>query len=158
VRLILLNTFFVLAISLYMASAVAQVDVPPGKGGSDVQSLISDGRRLLQEKKYQEALKRFESTLARDEKNAEALYYAGTIYMILGRTQKGLAYIERSVALAPNNLRLRFILAKTYETLSMIDEAIDAFRKVQTMAPGSPLCRSRRETVPSTETRTRPSG
>lgn len=116
---------------------VAQEAVPSTNAAGEIQAQIADGRRLLQQKKFQEALQRFESVLARDDSNAEAFFYAGTIYIILRQTQKGLNYIERSVALAPDNIRLHFILAQTYENLSMPDKALDMYRKVEKMAPRS---------------------
>ena len=114
-----------------------QEAVPSANAAGSVEVLIADGRKLLQEKKYEEALRYFEYVLSKDASNAEALYYAGTIYIIQNNTQKGLEYLERSVALAPKNVRLHFILAQTYETLSMMDKAIDMYQKVEKMAPAS---------------------
>ena len=116
---------------------VAQETAPSVKVAKTADALIADGRKLLQEKKYEEALRYFEKVLSKDGSNAEALYYAGTIYIIQNNTQKGLEYLERSVALEPNNARLRFILAQTYETLALTDKAIDMYQKVEKMAPGS---------------------
>ena len=114
-------------------TGVAQEVAPP----ASAKALMADGQKLLQEKNYEEALRYFEKVLSKDGSNAEALYYAGTIYIIQNNTRKGLDYLERSVALAPKNVRLHFILAQTYETLSLTDKAIDMYQKVEKMAPAS---------------------
>jgi len=78
-----------------------------------------------------------EAVLDKDSSNAEAYFYAGTIYIISKNSKKGIEYLERSAALAPDNVRLRFILAETYEKLSLLAKAMDTYREVQKMAPDS---------------------
>ncbi len=117
--------------------SVAQEAAPPTNAGDSAKALLAEGNKLLRDKKYEEALRYFEKVLSKDGSNAEALYYAGTIYFIQNNTQKGLDYLERSVVLAPNNVRLHFILAQTYETLLLTDQAVDMYLKVEKMAPVS---------------------
>ena len=100
-----------------------------------LKMLMAEGTRLFQKREYDRALQDFEAVLSQDASNAEAYFYAGTIYIILKDSQKGVDYLERSVALAPNNVRLRFILAQTYENLSFLDKAIATYQKVEQMAP-----------------------
>ena len=116
---------------------VAQESAPSANAVKTAEAMMADGLKLLQDKKYEEALRYFEKVLSKDGSNAEALYYAGTIYIVQNNIQKGLEYIERSVALSPNNVRLHFILAQTYETLSLTDKAIDMYQKVEKMAAAS---------------------
>lgn len=130
---VILSLFFLFGTTI----VVAQEGAPSRKAAADVQSQMLDGRKLLQEKKYEEALQHFESVLLQDDSNAEAFFYAGTIYIILKQTDKGLKYLERSVALEPKNVRLRYILAQTYENLSLSDKAIATYHEVEVLAPGS---------------------
>ena len=99
---------------------------------------MENGRKLLQEKELDKALREFEAVLKLDKANAEALFRAGTIYLRLNQVPKGIEYIERSVSLAPDNIKLRLILAQTYEGARMFDKAIAEYRKVMEMAPNTP--------------------
>ncbi|MEJ2650798.1 MAG: tetratricopeptide repeat protein [Gammaproteobacteria bacterium] len=103
-----------------------------------VGALIAEGRRSLQGGDVDHALQSFEEALKLDASNAEAFYYAGTIYIHKNDVKKGLGYLERSVELAPKNVKLRFILAQTYEGVSLLDKAIAAYHQVEEMAPNSP--------------------
>ena len=131
------TTLLLVLIVLGVTPGAAQEAAPSVNTADNIEMLMANGRSLLQQKQYDLALHNFETVLNRDKSNAEAYYYAGTIYIIQKQTQKGLEYIERSVSLAPNNLRLRFILAETYENLSFMDKAVDMYQKVEKMAPGS---------------------
>lgn len=99
---------------------------------------MANGRKLLQQKELEKALQVFETVLKRDKSNAEAFFHAGTIYLRLNQVPKGIEYIERSAKLAPDNVKLQFILAKTYEGAKLNDKAIAEYRKVMEMAPNTP--------------------
>jgi tetratricopeptide (TPR) repeat protein len=137
VRNILCKVILSILLLLGATIGIAQETTPLVNSAGSAEALIADGRRLLQDKKYGEALRNFEKVLSKDGSNAEALYYAGTIYIIQNNTQKGLEYLERSVALEPNNVRLSFILAQTYENLSLTDKAIDMYQRIKKLSPDS---------------------
>ena len=115
----------------------AQSALPSANDAESLSAMMKDGLKQLKQKNYSAALKYFEAVLDKDKSNAEALFYAGSIYIILNRTQEGLDYLERSAALAPANVRLHFILAETYGNLSLIDKAVDEYRKIEKLVPGS---------------------
>lgn len=103
-----------------------------------LNSLLEQGRGLLQKNEPTAALEAFEAAIKLDPNNAEALYYVGTIYLRLNQIEQGVLYLERSAQLAPDNTRLRFLLADTYGRLRMMDRAIEEYRAVVGMAPNSP--------------------
>lgn len=123
---------------LFLAAYSSAQEAEPSAGeGSRINILITDGHRLLQRGDLDKALKSFEEVLKIDSSNAEALYYAGTIYIRRNNMDKGVSYLERSAALEPNNARLQYILAQTYEHLSKLKKAIDAYHRVEKIAPNS---------------------
>ncbi len=81
----------------------------------NISELILAGRKSMKEKKYEEAVKRFEKTLLIAPQNPEALYYAGVAYLKTGNIKQGIEFIENSLTLQPENLRLRFAYGKILE-------------------------------------------
>ena len=134
----LIKFTFLLLLLFGSAVCVSQEALPSFNGAESIKNLMDEGRKLLQQKQYDRALQFFEAALRKDEKNAEALFFAGTIYITQKQQQKGLSYIERSVKMAPENMKLRLILAKTYVSLSLVDKALDMYHQIEQMAPGSP--------------------
>ena len=137
VRIILGKIFSLLLLLFSVTAGVAQEVAPLASTAKSPELLMSQGIKLFQQKEYNQALEDFEAVLAIDASSAEAYFYAGTIYVILKKGQKGVDYLERSVALAPDNARLRFILAQTYENLSFLDKAIETYEKIEQMAPNT---------------------
>jgi tetratricopeptide (TPR) repeat protein len=119
-------------------SGVAQEGLPSAPAASGVDSFMAEGRRLLQQGDLEKALQAFEAVLKRDGTNAEALFRAGTIYLRINQVPKGIEYLERSANAAPTNVKLRLILAQTYEGAQLWEKALDAYGKVSEMAPSSP--------------------
>lgn len=99
--------------------------------GAGVDVMMQDARNLLQKGDVNAALEEFEKVIGIDDKNAEALYRAATIYLNMNQVSRGLNYLERSVAAAPDNVRLRMVLARTYENAQVYDKALDEYRRVQ---------------------------
>ena len=134
----LIKYAFLLLLVFGSAVCVSQEALPSINGAESIKNLMDEGRKLLQQKQYDRALQFFEAVLSKDDTNAEALFFAGTIYITQKQQQKGLSYIERSVKLAPKNMKLRLILAKTYESLSLADKALEMYHQIEQIAPGSP--------------------
>lgn len=101
-------------------------------------ALMDQGRALIEQGDLASALQRFEAATQLEPTNAEAWYFAGTIYMRMNEIERGVGYLERSTELAPDNPRLRFVLAETYGRLRLVDKAIEHYRAVVGMAPNTP--------------------
>lgn len=104
----------------------------------EVATLMEQGRQLLQQNNIPAALNKFEEVLKINPAEAEALYYAGTIYLRNNDIERGVRYLERSTQAAPDNARLHFVLGDTYGRLRMVDKAIEQYRAVVGIAPNSP--------------------
>lgn len=124
--------------TLFITATGFGQEVATAATAGKVNALMTEGRHFLQSGDVDHALHSFEEAIKLDASNAEAYYYAATIYVHKHDMQKGLKYLERSVELAPNNVKLRFVLAQTYEGMSLLDKAIDTYHEVEKMAPNSP--------------------
>ena len=109
-----------------------------GARAEDVSTLMEQGRQLLQQNDIPSALAKFEAVLKLNPNEAEALYYAGTIFLRSNEVERGVQYLERSTQAAPDNARLHFVLGDTYGRLRMVDKAIEQYRAVVGIAPNSP--------------------
>jgi tetratricopeptide (TPR) repeat protein len=104
----------------------------------NVEKLMAEGRKLLQQSELEQALRVFQSVLQLDGKNSEALFRAGTIYLRINQIPKGIEYMNRGVQSEPANIKLRLVLAQTFEGAQLWDKALEAYRKVTEMAPNTP--------------------
>jgi tetratricopeptide (TPR) repeat protein len=67
----------------------------------DALSSVQQGKQLLSEKKYDEALQQFGAALKEDSKNAEAYKGAGYAYVYKGDKVHALQYLKYSIQLNP---------------------------------------------------------
>src|SRR3569832_1047226 len=109
-----------------------------GARAEDVSTRMEQGRQLLQQNDIPSALAKFEAVLKLNPNEAEALYYAGTIFLRSNEGERGVQYLERSTQAAPDNARLHFVLGDSYGRLRMVDKAIEQYRAVVGIAPNSP--------------------
>ena len=109
-----------------------------GAHAKEMAALMEQGRQLLQQNDVPAALEKFNEVLKINPLEAEALYYAGTIYLRNNDIERGVQYLERSAQAAPDNARLHFVLGDTYGQLRMVDKAMEQFRTVVAIAPNSP--------------------
>ena len=98
-----------------------------GARADDVGTRMEQGRLLLQQNDIPSALAKFEAGLNLIPTEAEALYYAGTIFLRSIEVERGVQYQERSTQATPKNTRLHFVLGDTYGRLRMVDKAIKQY-------------------------------
>lgn len=123
-------------IIMLMAWILAGVPVATQAAKADaaaIAGMMQKARGLLQGGDLKSALEEFEKVISVDAGNAEALYLAASIYLRMNQSAKGIRYLERSVAAAPDNVRLRLVLAQAYETAELYDKALDEYRRIRTM-------------------------
>lgn len=114
-----------------------------------VKALMEEGQRLAQQGDLKAALQEYEKVIAIDAANAEALYRAAIIYLRMNQPSRAIDYLERSVASAPKNIRLRMVLAQTYESAQLYDKALAEYRKVLELEPSGDMAKEahKRETI-----------
>lgn len=104
---------------------------------TDIADLIAEGRKRLTGGDPQGALQEFEQARARDPENPQVLYFLGNLYLQLQQPEIGLKYLARSVELAPDNHRVRLVLAKAYERFGNLSDAMREYQLVISKAPGT---------------------
>lgn len=114
----------------------------------DLDALIAEGRRQLNERDSVGALRVFKSVLAHDPDNVEILYFAGNLHMSLGQPIPGIAYLRRAAALAPDIARLRFTLAQAYEYNGLLEDALQELLAAASVGAGTPEGEAARQRVP----------
>jgi tetratricopeptide (TPR) repeat protein len=132
-----------------MATAIGHAYGATATPQGQIKALMESGHRLLQQGDFEAALQEYEKIIAIDPTNAEALYRAATIYLRMNQPSKAIDYLERSVASAPKNIRLRMILAQTYERAQIYDKALAEYRKVLELEPSGEVAKEahKRETI-----------
>jgi len=88
--------------------------------------LFCEGVALEHQKKYEEAIKRFEKALALDKRSSSILFEIGYCYQNLAKNKKAVEYLKRSIKLNPENGPAHEVLAFTYNALGQRDKALEA--------------------------------
>jgi len=127
----------VLLCGLPLPAALGQQGQDAFLSATDISDLIAAGRQRLTGGDPQGALQEFEEARARDPENPQVLYFLGNLYLQLQQPELGLKYLARSVELAPDNHRVRLVLAKAYERFGNLDDAMREYQKVISLAPDS---------------------
>ncbi|MGE0373245.1 MAG: tetratricopeptide repeat protein [Gammaproteobacteria bacterium] len=121
----------------YIPAAPGQQTPDAFLSATDISDLIAEGRKRISGGDPQGALQEFEEALARDPENPQVLYFLGNLYLQLQQPELGLKYLARSVELAPENFRVRMVLAKAYERFGNLNDAMREYQKVISVAPDS---------------------
>lgn len=109
-----------------------RVELGPETG---LETLIAAGRYRMANNDPAGALEAFE--LARDKQpdDPEVLFFIGNLNLQLGHGEPGVRALEQSLALTPQNYRLRLVLARAYENFATVEEALQQLRTVAALAP-----------------------
>ncbi len=91
---------------------------------------FEDGKRLLKEKKYEEAIKSFETCYKLDNKNHQALEAIAIAYGSMEQYDTARTYFEKAVELKPRNKLYLMNLAITYVKLKEYSKAKDIYYRV----------------------------
>jgi len=86
---------------------------------------------LAKEKRFDEALDTLD--LVRNPNTPKALNYRGYITRKLGRTEEGIGYYLKSVALDPKYIQVREYLGEAYVTQGKLDLAKEQLSAIQTL-------------------------
>jgi tetratricopeptide (TPR) repeat protein len=108
------------------------------QGAKEAFELITKAGDLLGHQDFKGAIEAAESALTKDPANPRALYLAGYAHLLRKEPDEGLKQVARSVQHAPENFRLRLILAKAYDQFAHIDEAQREYQEVIRIAPNTP--------------------
>lgn len=102
---------------------------------TNLETLIAAGRHRMANNDPEGALEAFELAREKQPDNPEALFFIGNLNLQLGRVEQGIRALEQSLALTPDNFRLRLVLARAYERFATPQEALHQLRSVAALAP-----------------------
>jgi len=100
------------------------------------KNIIKRGRRFLEKGDLAGAEKVFKSLLARSPDSAQGHYWLGQVNVKREKYDEGLADIEKSAALMPENVGIRLALGMAYEEAGMLLEAERTYLRVLEISPG----------------------
>ncbi|WP_242922688.1 OmpA family protein [Pontibacter liquoris] len=114
-------SLLLLMVCLFASAAAAQ----------NTRKLIRTGNKYFEKENYREATPYYEKALAKDPKNAKALFFAGIGYMSFDK-EKASEYLYRAQRQKPNvDKDMEYWLARVDHINYRFDSAIDHFQKYQ---------------------------
>lgn len=102
---------------------------------SRLKGNLEEGARLMQEKRWEEAVRLFEAMAERSPKQAEIFYRLGVGYLELGRFQKAEEALKRSLRLNPAHTQASLHLARLYESTQRLQEALSVYERIIEVDP-----------------------
>jgi Flp pilus assembly protein TadD len=96
---------------------------------------VNDARRLIGEKRYDEAVKTLDTARRASPRNVSALVLTGVAQLQAGRPQAAVAPLRRAAEIAPANADVPFNLGLAMLALGDAARAEDAFRRTLALAP-----------------------
>jgi tetratricopeptide (TPR) repeat protein len=102
---------------------------------NDAEGLSQRALRLMQERRWDDALEELESALALDPFNAANHYHLGVVLDELRRTEEAVEAYERADAIHPDHPDVLNRLALDVHTLGQTDRALELFARVERVTP-----------------------
>jgi tetratricopeptide (TPR) repeat protein len=103
---------------------------------SEHENLLNSAFQLHQSQRILEALDLYNKVLPLQQDNAQLLYMAGTANLQIGQAEQGIALIERSLALNPNNPAAHNNVGRALQSLERADDALAHYDKALAIQPG----------------------
>lgn len=119
----MLRSLSVILLGLVSFTAIAQ----PSNSATDY---FNEGKRLMDDKKYEEAYSAFKNAVLKDANYKEALYEAGWCANELEKYSDAVKFLVKAKSLDANNKKVLFELGYAYKNLDKIDEATTSFKKI----------------------------
>jgi len=98
---------------------------------------ILESEQLIQEERYDEALRQIRKILEKDPDNIEALNDAGVTALNLQESEKAISYLSHALNLDPGNLNVFYNLLDSYLSEKDFESACELFTKYQDKLPES---------------------
>ena len=99
------------------------------------KQLIERGEAKFAKKDLEGALADFRLAIKVDPNDWEAYNNVGVVLSVLGRPEKGLPYVLKSIRLTPNNAYPLVEISQIYSKLKRFDDAVDAANRAIRLEP-----------------------
>ena len=104
---------------------------------AELQNVAVAARKNLQQGKYQTAEKQYQTILARDPNNLDALSNLGVVYFRSKKIRSAESTLKKALTIAPNNDFVLTTLGIVHYRQSKFDEALKELRKAIEINPNS---------------------
>jgi tetratricopeptide (TPR) repeat protein len=110
-------------------------------------ALDREGQQLYREKKYGEAVQKFQAALALKPNDPLLLNNLGFVYYVMGRNEDALSYLQKTLAADPKRKEAHVNIADLYLRMGRREEAKKEYEQYLGMYPGSPRSPEVRKTL-----------
>ena len=104
---------------------------------NELQEVVVAARKNLEQGKYRIAEKQYQTVLANDPKNLDALSNLGVVYFRTGKIRSAESTLKKALAIAPNDDFVLTALGIVHYRQSKFDEALRELRKAIEINPNS---------------------
>src|SRR4029077_6156558 len=105
---------------------------------NELQEIAVAARENVEQGKYRTAEKQYETVLAKDPKNLDALSNLGVVYFRTGKIRSAESTLKKALAIAPNDDSVLTTLGIVHYRQSKFDEALKELKKTNELKPKSP--------------------
>lgn len=110
---------------------------PPTKPAR-AYALDRQGQELYREKKYDDAIRKFQAAIALKPADPVLLNNLGFVYYVMGRYDDALSYLQKTLAVDPKRKEAHGNIADVYLKLGRRDDAKKEYEQYLSLYPGSP--------------------
>jgi Flp pilus assembly protein TadD len=115
----------------------ASARAAPNALPNEFQEVARAARKNVEQRKYRTAEKQYQTILAKDPKNLDALSNLGVVYFRTGKIRSAESTLKKAVAIAPNDDFVLTTLGIVHYRQSKFDEALKELRKAIEINPNS---------------------
>ncbi len=115
----------------------AVATAPPSALTKEFQDIAASARKNVLQGKYRTAEKQYQTMLAKDPNNLDALSNLGVVYFRTGKLQSAESNLEKALTVAPNDAFVLTTLGIVHYRQSRFDEALKELRKAIKINPNS---------------------
>jgi len=115
------------------ATATAAPKAPP----NELQEIVTAARKNVEQGKYRTAEKQYQTVLAKNPRNLDALSNLGVVYFRTGKIRSAESTLKKALTIAPNDDFVLTTLGIVHYRQSRFDEALKELRKAIEINPSS---------------------
>ena len=120
-----------------VAKSSATATIAPKALPSELQDIATAARKNLEQGKYRPAEKQYQTVLAQDPKNLDALSNLGVVYFRTGKIRSAESTLKKALAIAPNDDFVLTTLGIVHYRQSRFDDALKELRRAIQINPNS---------------------
>jgi Flp pilus assembly protein TadD len=120
-----------------VAKSNATATAAPNALPNELQEIAVAARKNVEQGKYRTAEKQYQTVLAKDPKNLDALSNLGVVYFRTGKIRSAESTLKKALAIAPNDDFVLTTLGIVHYRQSRFDDALKELRKAIEINPNS---------------------